>query len=259
MSSPTTGATCSAPPATDAQVLTFLKRGVLAGVVGGLLAGAFGFLLAEPVMDRAVDLDTARQAAAGEHVSETFSRPTQHVGFLVATLAVGIALGVLFGVFYGLLHRADPEQAPWQRALHLGGCAFFGAYLVPFLRYPANPPGVGDPGTIDARANSYLSALAIGLVGAVLLGLAQRGLTERGWRPSYRQLGLVAVAVLTVAITFALPDNTDPIPVDAGLIWEFRLLSFATSALLWGGLAVAFGLLGERAALREDARNLSPV
>lgn len=253
------GATCSAPPATDARVLTFLKRGVLAGVVGGLLAGAFGFLLAEPVMDRAVDLESARQAAAGEHVSETFSRHTQHLGFLGSTLAVGIALGVLFGVVYGLLHRSEPAQAPWRRALQLGGCAFFGAYLVPFLRYPANPPGVGDPGTIDARANAYLSALVIGLVGALTLGLAQRSLTERGWRPSCRQLVVVAVAVLTVAVTVVLPDNTDPIPVDAGLIWEFRLLSLATSALLWVGLAVTFGLLGERAAVPEDARDFSPA
>ncbi len=240
-------------------MLTFLKRGVVAGAFGGLLAGAFGFLLAEPVMDRAVDLESARQAAAGEHVSETFSRHTQHVGFLVATLAVGIALGILFGVVYGLLHRSDPSRAPWRRGLQLGACAFFGAYLVPFLRYPANPPGVGDAGTIDARANAYLSAVVIGLVGAVTLGLVHRSLTERGWRPSYRQVALVALAVLTVAITYALPDNTDPIPVDAGLIWEFRLLSLATSALLWGGLAVAFGLLGERASVREDAGDLSPV
>jgi hypothetical protein len=45
-----------------------------------------------------------------------------------------------------------------------------------------------------------------------------------------------------------LPPNTDEIAVPVGLIWEFRLLSLATLALLWGGLGVTFGLLSERAA-----------
>ncbi|MGZ6827562.1 MAG: CbtA family protein [Mycobacteriales bacterium] len=230
--------------------LRYLQRGALAGLAGGALAGAFGYLLAEPVMDRAVDLEAARQRAAGEHVVELYTRHTQHVGFVVATTLVGVALGVLLGVTHGVLHRADPDRDPWRRALALGGAAFFGLFLVPFLRYPANPPGVGDPGTIDARTSAYLSALVIGLVGAVTLGLAARGLAERGWPASHRQLALVGIAVATVALTFVLPDDTDPIDVGAGLLWEFRLLSLATSALLWGGLTAVFGLLGERAARR---------
>lgn len=230
--------------------LRYLKRGALAGLAGGVLAGAFGYLLAEPVMDRAVDLESARQKAAGEHVVETFSRHTQHLGFIGATLAVGLALGVLLGVLHALLHRADPDRDPWRRALQLGGSAFFGVYLVPFLRYPANPPGVGDPGTIDARSQAYLSAVVIGLVGAVTMALAAQHLAERGWRPSHRQLAVVAIGVLTLAITFVLPDNTDEIGVGPALLWQFRLLALATSVLLWGGLAVTFGLLGERASSR---------
>jgi predicted cobalt transporter CbtA len=239
--------------------LRYLGRGALAGLLGGALAGAFGYLLAEPVMDRAVALEAARTKAAGEHVVELYSRHTQHLGFLVATTVVGVAFGVLFGIVHGALHRTDPDRDPWRRALQLGGCGFFGVYLVPFLRYPANPPGVGDPGTIDARTHAYLSAVVIGLVGAVTIALAARGLAERGWRASHRQLALVGIGVLTLALTFVLPDNTDEIGVGPALLWEFRLLALATSALLWGGMAVAFGLLGERAAHRvpADARDLA--
>lgn len=229
-------------------MLASLRRGLLAGAVGGLLAGAFGFLLAEPLMDRAVDLEAARSAAAGESSVETFTRNTQHVGLLVASLAVGLAFGVLYAVVHALLHREEGDH--WGRALRLGLAGFFGVALVPFLRYPANPPGVGDGATIDSRAHLWTVALVIGLVGASLAALVARGLRERGVAARYRQLAVVGVGAATVALTFVLPDNTDPIQAPVHLVWDFRLLSLATLVLLWGGLAVSYGLLGERAARR---------
>lgn len=233
-------------------MLASLRRGVLSGAVGGLLAGAFGFLLAEPLMDRAVDLEAARQAAAGQHTVETFTRSTQHVGFVVATLLVGLAFGVLYGVVHRLVHRAPTADA-WGRALRLGGAAFVGLSLVPFLRYPANPPGVGDAATIAGRSHLWTVTVVIGMVGVALGALIARGLRERGVRTSLRQLAVAGVLVATVALTFVLPDNTDEINAPVSLVWEFRLLSLATLALLWGGLAATFGLLSERA----DARALA--
>jgi len=38
-----------------------------------------------------------------------------------------------------------------------------------------------------------------------------------------------------------LPANSDALTVPAGLLWQFRLLALATSALLWGTLSVVFG------------------
>jgi hypothetical protein len=233
-------------------VLTSLRRGLSAGAVGGLLAGAFGFLLAEPVMDRAVELEAARSRAAGEVTVETFTRNTQHVGYLLATLAVGLALGVLYAVIHALLHRDDTSDA-WARALRLGGGAFFGLTLVPFLRYPSNPPGVGDAATIDSRSHLWEVSIVIGIVGAVLAALVARGLRERGTRSSLRQLAVVGVLTATAALTWVLPSNTDPIEAPVHLIWDFRLLSLGTLVLLWGGLAATFGLLVERADRRTGS------
>jgi hypothetical protein len=230
-------------------MLVALRRGLSAGAVGGLLAGAFGFLLAEPLMDRAVDLEAARSAAAGETGVETFDRNTQHVGFLLATLAVGLAFGVLYAVVHQLLHHDELSDA-WGKALRLGGAAFFGVALVPFLRYPSNPPGVGEAATIDSRAHLWEVSVVIGLVGAALGALISNGLKERGVRTSGRHLAVAGVLAATVALTFVLPDNTDPIEAPVHLIWDFRMLSLATLVLLWGGLAATFGLLGERAARR---------
>lgn len=225
-------------------MLTSLRRGALAGLLAGLLTAAYGFLLAEPLMDRAVDLEAARAAAAGGTSTEVFSRTTQHFGFLGAAIVVGIALGVLYGVVARLLPAA---QDPWRRALQLGGAGFFAVSFVPFVRYPGNPPGVGDSGTIDTRTSLFEVAIVIGLVGVCFAALIVRSLRERGRRASTVQLAVTGVLLATIALTFVLPGNTDPIDVPVTLVWEFRLLSISALALLWGSLAVAYGLLAQRA------------
>jgi len=254
------------------ELLTGLRRGALAGAAGGALAGVFGYALAGPVLDRAVRLESAREEAAQAareaagltvaHHAEVFSRGTQHLGLLVASLATGVALGVLFGVLYAVLHRTDPaagtDRDGWRRALTLGGAAWFAVYLVPFLRYPANPPGVGDPGTIDARVRTYLAALGIGVVGAVAALRLAQDLRRRGTIASGRQLAVVTVLLATAALPFALPGDTDALDVPAGLLWQFRLLAFATSTLLWAGIAVTFGLLVERGERRAGEQTSAP-
>ncbi len=204
-------------------------------------------------MDRAVRLEAARTAAADArarvagqgvaHHAEVFSRSTQHVGFVVATLATGAALGVLFGILSAVLHRAGPDPDPWRSATALAAAAWFGVFLVPFLRYPANPPGVGDPDTLGFRTNSYLSVLVIGMVGAVLAVRVRRRLPARA---SLRELAVTTVLVATVALTFLLPGNPDQLDVPAGLLWQFRLFALATSTLLWAALGSVYGLMGER-------------
>lgn len=255
------------------ELLSCLRRGALAGAGGGMLAGVFGYVLAGPVMDRAVRLETSRadaesaaQQAAGltvEHHAEVFSRGTQHVGLLVASLLTGLALGVLFGVLYAARHRADPAPGTgrdgWQRAVTLGAAAWFAVYLVPFARYPANPPGVGDPGTVDSRTRGYLTAVAIGILGVTAALRLAVDLRRRGLRPSHRHLAVAGVLLATLALPFALPANTDPLEVPAGLLWQFRVLALLTGTLLWAGLAVTFGLLTERAEIRPATPQDGPA
>ena len=250
------------------ELLTCLRRGALAGAAGGTLAGVFGYAFAGPVMDRAVRLETARseaedvaQHAAGltvEHHAEVFSRGTQHVGLLVASLLTGIALGVLFAVLYHVRHRAATPgtgRDAWRRALTLGAAAWFAVYLVPFARYPANPPGIGDPNTIDTRTRGYLAAIAVGVLGVTAALRLARDLRQRGTQPSHRQLAVTGVLLLAVLLPFALPANTDPLEVPAGLLWQFRVLAMLTSIVLWAGLAVTFGLLAQRT---EQPRSTEP-
>ncbi|MEU0022695.1 CbtA family protein [Streptomyces rochei] len=231
------------------SLLSLLGRGALAGAAAGLVSGGFSWLLAEPVLDKAVRLEAVREEArgSGSAAAEVFSRSTQHAGLLVAAVLTGAAIGVLFAVVYAILHRRDPDAAPWRRSLILAGAGFTGLWLLPFLRYPANPPGVGDPGTLDTRTHAWLAAIAIGVIAVALAWRVHGWLAEQGRSAPLRQLAVAAIVLAALASLFALPDNPDAVTAPATLVWDFRVLSAASMGLLWAGLAVGFGLLGVRA------------
>ncbi len=231
---------------TSSTLPRLLGRGAAGGGMAGLLAGGFSYLLAEPIMDRAVRLEEARHAAAGnEHTEEVFTRTEQHLGLIGASVAAGIALGVLFAVVYAALHRRDLDGRPWERSLGLAGAALIGVWLLPFLRYPANPPGVGDPDTVGLRTASWLGAIAISLAAVVVSWRVYAQLDRAS--PPVRQGAGAGVLIAGLAVLFLLPDNPDPVDVPALLLWDFRMLSAGSSVLLWAGLGVAFGALGLRA------------
>ncbi|MFF4550745.1 CbtA family protein [Streptomyces sp. NPDC001435] len=230
------------------SLLSLLGRGALAGGAAGLVSGGFSYLFAEPVLDRAVRLEAAREEASGTTAAEVFSRSTQHAGLVVAAVVTGAAIGVLFAVVYAILYHRDPDATPWQRSLALAGAAFTGVWLLPFLRYPANPPGVGDPGTIGLRSGAWLAAIAIGVIAVVLAWRLHEWLAQREYGAPARQFVVAAVVVAALALLFALPDNPDAVSAPATPVWDFRLLSAASMGLMWGGMAAGFGLLGLRAA-----------
>jgi predicted cobalt transporter CbtA len=233
-----------------------LRRGLVAGLLAGILAAVFAFVFAEPTIDRAIAFEEQRAAATApaathDHADEpVVSRDTQRrVGAPAGFALVGGAFGAVFGLLYAGLRRFTPQRDHWQRVLALGAAAVIGLYLVPFFRYPANPPGVGDPDTVGERTRYYLAAVLLGLVAVAAAWRLVRELARRGLSQPVRHVATAGVFVLLVAAGYAaLPDNTDPVTVPAALLWDFRVLSLATQLLLWGALAAAFGLLTERAA-----------
>ncbi|HET6859497.1 MAG TPA: CbtA family protein [Streptomyces sp.] len=248
-------------------VLPLLGRALAAGGVAGLATGLFSLLLAEPLMDRAIRLEEARSAkehaheAAGTavaHHEELFSRSTQHFGLVVTAVVAGLALGVLFAVAYALIHRrTDPGDRPWSRALVFCSAAFVAVSLLPGLRYPANPPGVGDSGTVTDRQSLWLAAVVIGILGMLLAWQVYVRLADRS--VPVRQVAVAVTAVATLAVLFALPGNPDEVPVAATLLWDFRVLSLGSHALLWAVFAGVFGALGLRAAARTAPAASAPA
>lgn len=247
------------------MISSYLRRGMAAGLLAGLLAGLFAFVTGEPLLDRAIGLEESKyqegqaSAAHGDdgHMSggdgeEIFSRSTQKVGLFVATGLSGTFVGGLFGLAFAYLRGRLATGSDWTRSLSLAAAIFVGAALIPFLKYPANPPTVGDPATIGARTDAYFAMVGLSLLAILGAWYASRRLRERGVSAPVRQMAVGLGLVIVVAALFVgLPAATDPGNFPAGLLWSFRISSLGTQLVLWAGLGVVFGLLCERANRRK--------
>lgn len=228
------------------MIASYLRRGMAAGLLAGLLAGLFALFIGEPFVDQAIELE------GGGHGEEVFSRATQKVGLFFATGLFGVTIGGVFGLVYAYFRGRLASGTEWARSLSLTGAIFAGAFLVPFFKYPANPPSVGDPATIGGRTAAYFAMVALSLLAVLAAWYAARRLRERGVGAPARHLtvGLGLVIVVT-AVFLALPAAPSPGDFPSGLLWNFRLSSLGTQVVFWTGLGVVFGLLCERTS-RED-------
>ena len=246
---------------------THLRRGLLAGLAAGLLAGLFGFVFGEPILDRAIAMENGggHSHAAGQaedhhdEAAEVFGRGEQKGGLFLATGLYGAAMGALFGLASGIF-GGRLAGGGWSRSLKLAAAAFTGAVLVPFLKYPPNPPGVGvDPQTLAARTLSYLAMVGLSLLAVFFAWRLSRELGTLSMPARHLAVGSF-LAVSWGLLLFLLPGfkgaAAEGAPAD--LVWAFRLSSVGTQAVLWAGVGCIFGLLSERAAAR-GSRQMSRV
>jgi hypothetical protein len=247
------------------MVRSLLIRGMLAG----LLAGVFGFLFArqlgEPPVNTAIAFESYVEYTVhnAEPEDELVSRPVQSsAGLGTGTLIYGAALGGMFAlVFAAAYGRLGPMGARGTAAV-LGGLGFVAAYLVPFLKYPANPPSIGDPSTIRYRTAVYLVLILISIVAMVSAVMWQRRLVRRfgGFDAALIASGAyLAVVALCYAVfpginevpQQALPSVLDAV-TDADVtfpptvLWAFRLSSVGLQVVMWSTIALAFGVLAHR-------------
>jgi hypothetical protein len=226
-------------------MLPTFRRGLLVGLIAGLLTGAFHYWVSEPFIQEALRFEVL---PPGEQSIEVFTRDTQRAGLVAATALYGLSLGGIFGMIYPFIAKRFRSGTSWDNPIRVAVASFACLWLVPFLKYPANPPAVGDPNTINLRTALYLTMIAISVASALLAWTAARRLRERGTQRHTRHL-LVAggYGAVVVAAYVLLPSNPDPITIPANLLWNFRLASAAGQGLFWAVLGVGFALLSLRA------------
>lgn len=251
----------------------FVLRGLASGALAGLLSFVFARVFAEPVIARSIDYETARGAAqealdkaAGVPVlpegGELFSRTIQEdVGIAVALVVFGMALGGLLAVVFALVQRGSGRGIrPRTLSLLLAGAGFVSVYLVPFLKYPANPPAVSADETIGTRGSLYLGMQVVSVVGLTLAVQLGRYLsrTRSVWQSSLLAgagyLALVAVAMLSLKGVHETPgplkDASGRIVLngfDPDDLYDFRLYALGGQLVLWGVIGLVFGPWAERA------------
>ena len=148
------------------MVWTLIRRGLVVGVIAGLLAGVFAFVFGEPRVQDAIDIENAASAHASvgmlplAHIGDwVVSRGEQRGGLFLATALYGIAAGGLFSIAFAVLRGRGSQRTDWELSTRLAAAIFVAIVLVPWLKYPPNPPAVGDPDTIGDRTAYYLVLL----------------------------------------------------------------------------------------------------
>lgn len=216
-------------------------RGVLAGAVAGFVAGLFLLAIGEPLIEAALTYEE------DTHAAEVFSREVQRAGLVAAATVYGLSIGGLFGLAFALIAPRLRSGSAWERSVRLALAIFLGLWLVPFLKYPSNPPGVGDPATSSDRTTLYLAMVAISVVITILAYLAARALEDRRVAGHVRMPLVVGGYVVAIALAWlVLPDFALTTAIPAALLWDTRLASLGGQALLWSVLGVAFGTLAQR-------------
>lgn len=219
-----------------------LGIGALAGLAAGAAAAVFMATVGRGPTRDAIALEEARDHASGAaHHQDLFSRGVQEIGGAVGLLVFGLALGVVFAVVLAAVGPRLGAATPMGAAVRLGWVGFATVVLVPFLKYPANPPAVGDPATVNQRTLAYFAALAL----SILLSWAVWRLhTELRTGPVARAWAAAGLYGAGLAVIFlALPANPDPLDAPADLVWPFRMASLGGLAAAWAALALTTGTL----------------
>jgi predicted cobalt transporter CbtA len=159
-------------------------------------------------------------------------------------------MGVIFGLVSAYFRGSVSPRSAWLRSLALAGAIFAGAILLPFLKYPPNPPGVGaDPETLTARTVAYLAMMALSLLTVFFAWRLARELEDFAAPVRHLLIGAFLLVCWGLSLAF-MPGFEGTGDAPAELVWSFRLSSLGTQAVLWAGIGCAFGLIGEWAEAR---------
>ena len=209
------------------KTIVFITIVLVSGALAGLVHGTVNFAIVEPYLDQAIGIENESLFASGEAEDnlefwaeyESY-RIWQKSGQVLAGVILGIAMGSLFGIVYALSRNSLPGKNDVAKAVVLSGIMWVTLYLIPFLKYPANPPTVGDADTVVLRTILYLSFIAISGIGA----FAFYKLSTK-FQNNKKYLGVFGYVGFIVIVFFIMPENPDEITAPMNLVNEFRFVS----------------------------------
>jgi hypothetical protein len=267
------------------MVRPLVLRGAGVGVIAGLLAFIFARIFAEPVIQAAIDYESGRDdakaalaVAAGQTPEEAgpdiFSRAIQaNIGIGVGIVAFGLAIGLFFAVAYCMAYGRTGNIRPRQLSLLVALFGFLTLFAVPFIKYPANPPSIGNPDTIGDRGGLWLLMVVASVIFAIVAVWTGQRLQPRfgTWNATLiAGAGFIVVMGILMAILPSLGQLSANVEVsgsllteipqplknaagvivypgfDADLLYRFRLYSVGAQIILWGVIGLGFAPLAER-------------
>ncbi len=232
----------------DLKTALFISIVLVAGCFAGTIHGLANLAIVEPYLDEAIGIENQNLFASGEEedtlqfqVEYESYRIWQKGGQVLAGAILGTSIGALFGIVFALSRKILPGDHHVKKALVLSGIMWFTIYLIPFLKYPANPPTVGDADTVVLRAILYLSFIAISGFGAVGFYQLFKRLEKRK-----RIAAFIGYAALLSAAFLLMPENPDEVTAPMDLVNGFRAMSVIAVSIFWISVGIILGALWQK-------------
>lgn len=232
---------------------------LISGAFAGLIHGAVNFAIVEPYLDQAIGIENQNLFASGEEedtsefwVEYEGYRTWQKSGQILAGVILGTSVGALFGIVFALSRNALPGNNDVKKSLLLAGIMWATLYIIPFLKYPANPPTVGDGETVVLRAILYLSFIAISGFGAVGFYHLSKKLKN-----NKKLVALLGYGIFISVAFFAMPDNPDEVTAPMSLVNEFRFMSVLGVTSFWASIGIILGLFWRKLSPQQETTHYS--
>ena len=219
--------------------------GLVAGLFGGLMWGGFHNLFTVPVIERAIVFEEEHSSALNPNAPEKeplVPLGAQRVGMVIGTGFFGAVWGIVFAAGYTVIRRLAPDWKPLAIVVAVAALGYWAVSLFPFIRYPLNPPGVGEEGTVVLRQGLQLMFMVLSVIGVGVLLYGLREINQRfqhtGNRLRMYGVAVVAYAAFAVVMFMTHPANPDPVPVPIDLLELFRTLTMVGQFLAWAFMAL---------------------
>ena len=239
---------------------TLLVRGMLVGVLAGLLAFGFAWLFGEPQVDLAIAFEThMHQLAHDPPEPELVSRAVQStLGLLTATVVYSTALGGIFSLAFAFAYGRIGRLSARATALLLASAGLVVLIVVPQLKYPANPPSIGNPATIGSRTALYFGMIVLSVTAAIAALMIGRRLIHRigAWNAAIVG-GAVYIGIMAAVMLGLPPVNEVPPGFLAMTLWKFRLASLGINTVVWMTIGLGFGALADWASAPRRSHRVS--
>ena len=234
--------------------ITFIFISLFSGAISGLVLAGMNLIVVEPFIDKAIGLETNKAIASGKHIDtneQNSYRIWQKSGSFVAGSILGMAYGSLLGIVYAFSRKFLPFSSDRKKAIFLSLVIYFVMFVIPFLKYPGNPPAVGNPATIYLRESLFLGYLAVSTITTLSLGI----LFYKFRHVKHISIIIPLVYAVVISSAFVLfPPNPDKISIPMDLVNSFRLVTASTQLGFWIVLGIIFGLLWNKFKPHEPSK-----
>ena len=225
----------------------FIVIVLLSGCSAGIVHGLVNLALVEPYLDKAIGIENQHMFTSGDAKdtpqfwAEYYSyRAWQKGGQLLAGAILGTSVGALYGIVFGYARNILPGNHFVKKALVLAVIMWITLYLIPFAKYPANPPTVGDPETIILRQALYVLFIGISGFGALGFYHVYKRLKSK------KIIAFLGYSGFITAVFIAMPQNPDAITAPLDLVNGFRIVSLVGTSVFWLSIGLILGILWQK-------------